>query len=431
MAEKIEIRASIVLDKRRKKSNGKYPVKIEIYSKVLQRNKYYSIGRPCKETDSLETIDYSSTEFSSIWESLKPRKEYESDRKLLNEYLERAKAVSEKVKPFSFDEFEKKFYQRKIDTIETNIFNLYDDVINELLSENRIGTANSYLCSKNKLMKYSNKDNLDIFQITPQYLKAYEKELLSEGISKTTIGMYLRALRVIFNHAISKGIIELSNYPFSASRNDKNKHSIPKGNNTKKALTKDELKALFYSNPTNEEQQKAKDFFFLSYNCNGMNIADIVNLRYSDIKGEYFHFTREKTKNTNKSNSNEIEVFISDYVKEIIVKYGTEQKHKKQYVFDILKATNTPEQNFKAKKNFVRFINQHLKPLAISVGITDSIGTYHARHSFATNAITEHGASMMFVSKALGHSSLTTTDKYFSGFPDATKKAISESMMNF
>lgn len=93
MAEKIEIRASIVLDTRRQKSNGKYPVKIEVYSKVLQKNKYYSIGRPCKETDTLETLDYTKSEFSSVWESLKPRKEYETDRKILNEYLERAKSV--------------------------------------------------------------------------------------------------------------------------------------------------------------------------------------------------------------------------------------------------------------------------------------------------------------------------------------------------
>ncbi|MBK9299116.1 MAG: tyrosine-type recombinase/integrase [Bacteroidetes bacterium] len=138
-----------------------------------------------------------------------------------------------------------------------------------------------------------------------------------------------------------------------------------------------------------------------------------------------------KDKNTNKANSNEIEVFISDYVKEIMLKYGTEMKHKKQFVFDILNENNSHEQNFKAKKNFIRFINQHLRPLAVSVGITENIGTYHARHSFATNAITEHGASMMFVSKALGHSSLSTTDKYFSGFPDATKKAISNKLMDF
>lgn len=106
------------------------------------------------------------------------------------------------------------------------------------------------------------KKNFRYTQITPKYLKTYENQLLIEGISKTTIGMYLRALRVIFNHAISKSIIDISNYPFSASRNDKNKHSIPKGSNTKKALTRDELKALFHAVPSNLEQQKAKDFFF-------------------------------------------------------------------------------------------------------------------------------------------------------------------------
>lgn len=431
MTNKIDIRASIVLDTRRKKSNGKYPVKIEVYSKILQRNKYYSIGRPSKETETLETIDYTKSEFFSVWESKKPRKEYESDCNLLNEYLDRAKAAAEKLKPFTFEDFEKKFYQRKIDTVESNIFNVYDIVINELIIENRIGTANSYLCSKKKLLEYANKPNLDLVSITPKYLKSYENYLLNADISKTTIGIYLRALRVMFNYAIAKGFTDASNYPFSQNNNEKNKYFIPTGSNIKKALTKDELKTLFLFDAKTPEQQKAKDFFFFSYSCNGMNIADIVNLRYRDIKGEYFYFTREKTKNTSKGNSGQIEVFLSDYVKEIIKKYGSEKKQPKQFIFEIMKDANTPEQNYKARQNFVRYINQHLKLLASHAGITGDIGTYHARHSFATNAITEHGASMMFVSKALGHSSLTTTDNYFSGFPDATKKAISQSMMNF
>ncbi len=431
MAEKIEILASVVLDFRREKISGKYPVKIQVYSKVLQRNKYYSIGKLSKETETIEAIDYTKEEFTSIWESKKPRKKDDPDRNLIKEYLNRAKSVAEKIKPFSFEEFEKKFYQRKADTIETNIFNIYDTAINDLISEGRLGTASSYNCSKKKLAEYVGKNELTITAVTPKYLKQFEKYLLDSDISKTTIGIYLRAMRVMFNYAITNGIIDISNYPFSQNSKDKNKYFIPNGSNTKKALTKEELNTLFFATPSNPEQQKAKDFFFMSYNCNGMNVADIVNLRYRDIKGEYFYFIREKTKNTAKNKPRQIEVFISEYVQSIIEKYGNKNKSPKQLIFDVLNDDNTPDQNFRAKHNFVRFINQHLKALANSVGITGNIGTYYARHSFATNAITDHGASMVFVSKALGHSSLSTTDNYFSGFPDAMKKEISKSMMNF
>jgi site-specific recombinase XerD len=51
-------------------------------------------------------------------------------------------------------------------------------------------------------------------------------------------------------------------------------------------------------------------------------------------------------------------------------------------------------------KNFTRFVNQHLKKLAKSLGITEDISTYFARHSFATIAI-RSGASMEFVSETL------------------------------
>ena len=81
-------------------------------------------------------------------------------------------------------------------------------------------------------------------------------------------------------------------------------------------------------------------------------------------------------------------------------------------------------------QNFTRFINQHFKKYALSLGITEDISTYWARHSFATRAI-RIGLSMEFVSEALNHSDLKTTKNYFSGFTDEVNKINSDKLMNF
>jgi site-specific recombinase XerD len=81
-------------------------------------------------------------------------------------------------------------------------------------------------------------------------------------------------------------------------------------------------------------------------------------------------------------------------------------------------------------KNFTRFINQHLKQLAESVGITNNISTYWARHTFATLAI-RNGATMEFVSEALNHKDMKTTQNYFAGFDDETKREFANKMMEF
>jgi len=75
-------------------------------------------------------------------------------------------------------------------------------------------------------------------------------------------------------------------------------------------------------------------------------------------------------------------------------------------------------------------INQHIKKLAETIELPSNISTYWARHSFATSAI-RNGASMEFVSEALSHSDLKTTQSYFAGFEEESKKEIMKSLMEF
>ena len=81
-------------------------------------------------------------------------------------------------------------------------------------------------------------------------------------------------------------------------------------------------------------------------------------------------------------------------------------------------------------KNFTRYINDHIKRLAVANKLPSDISFYYARHSFATNSLRK-GASMEFISEALNHSDLSVTKNYFAGFEDEAKKEFANSIMNF
>jgi integrase/recombinase XerD len=257
-------------------------------------------------------------------------------------------------------------------------------------------------------------------------LNGYEKWMADKGKKQTTVGIYLRPLRAIFNTAISAGEIEKDLYPFG-----KNKYEIPGGGNTKKALDKKDLKALFsYDAEENSPIEKARDFWFLSYMANGMNIRDICELKYSNVENDKFTFIRTKTKRITKKNPKPITVIITDPLRVILNKYSNKNTGPHTYVFPIFTHKMDATEKVRACESFTRFINQHIKKLAEKVGVDTDISTYYARHSHATISV-QNGASLEFIQEAFGHQSITTTQNYFAGFDEGKKKENANKLMDF
>ncbi len=410
---------SIFLDTRRIKDNQKYPVKLRVYQPKTKITKLYNTK-----------FEYTIKEFESIWETTKPRKGNNTARLKLQAVQNSANDVAGKLHYFSFEDFEKKFLRIAGDG--ENIFYQYGQVIETLKENNQLGTASNYKMSlqslKNFLIFTRGKEPAKLLftEISAVWLNKYEKYMLNTlHRSSTTVSMYLRALRTVFNKAISEKEIEPEIYPFG-----KNRYQVPSVQNVKKALNKDQLKTLFNSVPQSPEQEKAKDFWFFSYGCNGMNIKDIALLRWENMHEDKLIFYRAKTINTSKTHLKPITIYLTDHVKSVIEKYGSPKRSPKRLMFTILSDDQDEETKFARIKNFTRFINQNLKILATSNGITGEISTYWARHSFATIAI-RNGATMEFVGESVGHSNVRTTQNYFAGFEDEDKREFMKTMMNF
>ena len=71
-----------------------------------------------------------------------------------------------------------------------------------------------------------------------------------------------------------------------------------------------------------------------------------------------------------------------------------------------------------------------MKSIAKHLKITKDVTTYAARHSFAT-ILQRSGASTEFISEALGHSNVKTTQNYLGGFEDETKKETVKALTAF
>lgn len=404
---------SFYLDTRRAKKNGRYPLKLQVYIKSTGERRLYT-------TD----FEFTEDDFKNTWETTKPKNEYQEQRFKLQAFEKYANEVADEIDHFNLEAFEDIIYKNQRYN-QKDVTAYYQKAIDQYKLNNQIGTAESYALSLKSLLNFSNKTKLHFHNITPQWLKNYEKYMLNErGTSTTTVGIYLRPLRAIFNSAILDKTINPDIYPFS-----KGKYTIPAPKSTKKALTKEQLKQLFDGVPATFEQEKAKDFWFFSYACNGMNITDIVKLQYKDINKDTLTFVRTKTEKTNR-NGRPVLVILNDFCQAVIEKYGTKPKNYDSFIFPVISPAESEEENRRKTKNFIRAINQNFLKYAKNLGIDEDISTYWARHSFATNAI-RSGASFELISEMLSHTSLMTTKNYFAGFETDEKRKIAGKLMEF
>lgn len=411
------IQITMYLDKRRAKHNGLFPIKLRVWDSQIKKAKFYPVG-----------IDLKPKEFEDTWNRKKPSKPNQENRIKLDFILTRANKIVGGLHVFTFNHFEKKLFRKSGES--TDVYFHHTETYNKRKNEGKLSTADTYNLSMKsfkafELSKNKNaKGTLSLYEVTVDWLNEYEKYMIGNGKSLTTVGIYLRCLRAVFNTAIAEKDINKEFYPFG-----KRKYKIPTVKNKKKALSSEQLKELFNATTKNKEQEKAKDFWFFSYSCYGMNIKDIASIRNKDIKEGVLSFYRAKTINTSKERLTPITVHLTDYATEIINKYGKLSDDPNDFVFQILADSQTPEAQRIKIKNFTRLINQHIKKVCEANELT-VVTSYWARHSFATNSIRK-GASMEFIQESLGHEDQKTTMNYFAGFDDETKKEFAKKLMEF
>lgn len=396
----------LTLDTRREKKDGLYPVKIQVVQN--RKQKYYTTGKSLSEDEWQKVPKTRSHKLSAI------RKDLENSFSIIKTNVEFL--VNEN--KFTFEALSIRLGRGLSRTIN-DAFNVK---IKSLLNEDRIGTYQYYKDTLNAIEKFAGK-NIPISSISVDWLKKFENHLLKNGKNYTTIGMRCRAIRAIINDSKEMGIIKEDQYPFG-----RGKYEIPIGQGRKLALTLAQIKSLVTYSDGFKGTEHSRDLWFFSYLCNGINFADIVTLKFGDIRNGEIYFSRSKTIRTAKKKK-EICAVVTPEMQAIIDKWGNPEKKPESYIFNFLNGGETSIQIKSKTRDIISRCNKYLKKIGNAIGI-EGLSTYAARHSFAT-VLKRSGTNIAYISESLGHSDLKTTENYLASFERDERERNAKLLTNF
>ncbi len=395
---------SVVLDTRTINKEGTYPVKIKVY--YQRKPKYYSTG-----------IFFSTNEeLDKLWES-KSSESRIIQEEISKEFIRIFKNVeylAEK-ETFSFDRLNTRLGKN----IGGTINEMLEAKIKELEGNNKFGSKTFYQSTLSLIKRYKN-NNVSIGDITVEWLRDFEKFCL-KTVSQTTLAINMRNIRAIMNIAKSAGMIREADYPFG-----RGKYQIKEGIGKKKALTKKQLRAIAQYSDGNEFTNMYRDLWLFIYYCNGINVADLINLKFSDIENGEISFIREKTKNRTHE-AKRIYAPITPEMQTIIDKWGNNPKNS-IYIFPFMQAGDNAWEHEKKKKNLTKNINDRMKKIGEELNL-GKITTYVARHTYAT-VLRNEGVPISHISATLGHTSVITTEIYLADL-ETENRVKNASLLSF
>ena len=385
------IMLALWLDTRRELTDGRYPLKVRVT--FNRQRAYYPTGK-----------NFTPAE----WEALPRTKTREATairRDIENSYNHIRKIVEDLAHAgtFSLDMLN----IRLRGAASTTINDAFRAKIEELHERGSIGNMDNYKCVLNCIERFAG-ERIPFGAITTAWVERYAEHLRREGKAQATISIRLRTLRAILNNALKLGIIRPADYPFG-----RGKYEIRSGAGRKMALTLDQIgKIARYTDDVCPSYIRYRDYWLFLYLCNGINVADFIQLRYSDIINGEIYFKRQKTLNTSRT-LKDIRVVITEPMADIIKRWGNPQRPD-NYIFPHLIGDETPLERRRKTQYLLRHINRAMARIADGVGI-EHISTYTARHSFAT-VLKRSGANIAYISESLGHSNLRTTENYLASF---------------
>lgn len=327
----------------------------------------------------------------------------------------------------------RKYGRKHFDRIRSNINYVemgpvavaFGEYIKVLESQDRIGTCENYFTTLRSLLSF--RPHLRFEDITPAFLFEYEKWMLAKENSYTTIGIYVRVLRAVFNIEIQDGRLPQKCYPFG-----RRKYVIPTGANVKKALDLADIKKIYdyVPDPANANEGFARDIWLFGYYSNGINSKDIACLKYKNIDEGFIILTREKTKFSTRTKPRNIVIYINQDMQATMDRWGNKDKEPNSYIFPVLFDGISAHRQYELVQGFTAIINDWMRVIAKKLGINKKVTTMAWRHTFAT-IMKKSGASTEYIQEAFGHTNVRTTENYLDSFDLETKKTHAKSLTAF
>ena len=398
----MKVRFAIVLDTRNNPNReGQFPLSLRT-----------TFGKNVRQLN-LKSY-YTEMQYQTIFKG-SPTPETMKFRRSADEIIQKAYDVAKTLKDFNYNDFRDLMTGKKkfINPDSKNLRDLFDLVIEAKRKKGSVKTASSYQSAINSLEKF--RPDLNLTDITPQFLEEYEKWDLENKNGKltATIGIYLRNLRAIINREkAKKKLPENYIYPFGQYENT---YKIPVVKKQKKALSYSELMSIIdFDDFENKDQIWARDIWLLQFYCNGINLKDLLLLKWENRDGEFFYTKREKTKHSTKSNGIIIKIPIIQPLKDLLDKLGN---NKSQYVLGYMRDGMTEKEIQNTKDRIGKKINKHLSHLKMKLNLSVDIKTKSTRDAYAT-CLKRAGVNISEIAEMLGQTSTKITQHYLDSFED-------------
>jgi integrase/recombinase XerC len=279
-------------------------------------------------------------------------------------------------------------------------------VLNELIDEFLIYISSVRDLSENTVMGYKNDlehlkefltPTLDITSITKENLKLCIGQLSKRHSSNASINRFIAAMRSLFAYAHKFGYLEKN--PALEIKTVKLSKKVPR------FMTKAEVDTLCNEPEKNEILWASRDhaLFEMLYSS-GCRISEITNLCLSDFLNGY-----DRAVVTGKGDKQRI-VYFSDEAKAALKLYLADRKK----VMEENGTTGTTDRIFISQRGrplSVRGINYIITRYSGAEGTNHHVNPHAFRHTFATTMI-GNGADVRLVQEMLGHSSISTTQRY-------------------
>jgi integrase/recombinase XerC len=250
-------------------------------------------------------------------------------------------------------------------------------------------TIKAYRQDIEQFLNYFREKNLPFEK---KYIRDFISTIFIRTRNKTTIARKIYALRSYFTYLNEIGIIEKN--PMAGVRIPKLDKKLPQ------ILTEKEMLNFLDSLPEENYLQLRNKAMFEFLYATGLRLSEMANLKISNI-----NFDERLVRVLGKGKKERIVPF-TEQAKEMLLKYikASHMRFQKSEEFVFLNARGEKI----SERSIERILKSVFKTLMQS---TKRVYPHLFRHSFATHLL-QRGANLRLIQELLGHSNLSTTEKY-------------------
>lgn len=264
-------------------------------------------------------------------------------------------------------------------------------------------------------------DTIPWENLTPEALRRLQRYCREElGNAQNTTRKELSRVRRVVRQALSDRVLDPTEDPFISFK-------LPQRvKPDRRKLSRDDVAAMEQLSLSGRSAV-ARDAFVFAFYAGGMRFGDVCKMRASNVSTGS-GATRTRLRYTMMKTEQVVDLLLPEPAERIVEHYTTRSK----LLFPLINPRDLedPVQLRQRISSANVQVNKELKVIAKLAEIhkPQDVSFHVARHSFADYARQASDGDVYAVSKALGHSSIATTERYLASFDRAATDQLADNM---